>query len=382
MAFDLFLSKDDADQIRRLQRQLLVIVDQNRLSTPAVDNLLKEFPLSPSAKEFGPLYVGLVLAKLSQNKAVLPLAIQAFRKNLASNNPYSRLLADYLERQGSFTPPAPVFSTVTPFDAWKKSSLYSAYMKGVTAQTLLFAEKFPPQNSVPVIVDIGTGSGVLIANIINHLAQQTGLKSVHLILNDQSNAMLESATGHCYKNLVIPAKITTHEGRVENISTDDLFSLSGGQSPWFVIASASAHHMPKDEKIQTLKTLSQWTPNVLIGEFEANNDLPEPDSPELFYSVASFYGYLFKDILEGPATEEEKKATIEQFLLAESIIMLKSNKRSGSAEEGGRVDYHTTSEEWMTMAMKAGLVIERHETLVRIPEGRPVTFFLHFRKRA
>ena len=216
--------------------------------------------------------------------------------------------------------------------------------------------------------------------IVNQLVRDVGLKSVRLILNDQSPTMLKSAETHCRENISIPVEIVTLESRIENLEIQDLNLSTDNEVPWFALASASAHHMPKDDKIKVFRILREWTPHLLIGEFEANNDLPEPNSPELFYSILGWNGYLLKDVLASPTTEAEKTATIEHFLLAESIIMLKSEKKHGSAEEGGRVDYHTTSKEWIDVAQKAGWKTQTHQALVRIPNGRPVTYFLHFRR--
>jgi hypothetical protein len=105
----------------------------------------------------------------------------------------------------------------------------------------------------------------------------------------------------------------------------------------------------------------------------------EADSPELFYSVANFYGPIFDNILKGTATEEEKWSTINDFLLAEAVIILRSCNRFGTAEEAGRVDYHTTASEWKRIADAAGYRFKRYEPLVRIPNGgRTVNYFMQF----
>lgn len=382
--YGLYLSKPDIASAHRIG-QVILDANNNRgsdsnLNYSEIDSAINSGQFSTGNHFFGPAYAGILAAKYAKTQNDIDYAVRTLRR-VDTDNPFCRLLADQIELNEKLETAVDVFSEVGPFDAWKKTDIFSSYMDGVVNGIEKFLKKYTPPSTYPTILDIGTGTGILITRIARRLVEAHDLEGIRIILNDQSPSMLNSARKYCSSNLRMPHELVVLEGRIEDMTDEQLKQLRVHQPIWFSHASTSLHHMPEDQKIATMETLADLSDHLVIGDFEGNHDIPKPNSPELIYSIISFYGYLFRDILNSSATDAEKAATINQFLLAEAIIMLKSERKGGDKESLGRVDYHTSSEHWNNMANKAGYVRVGEECLVRIPKGRQVSFVLHFQKR-
>lgn len=320
-------------------------------------------------------YVGMRLAKCAQSPMEMDQAM-TFLELDTSENPFSRILADYLKKYGSMEPRTTVFGSANPYDAWEKTHFCQRHLRGITEAIVSFSQTHPPPSLSPTVVDIGPGNGILLARFINALATTHALERVHLVLIDQSEGMLQRSADHCRTHVRIPHEITAIHGRLEDLTAVQRQYIAHHCPIWFAHAAAALHHMPWEDKIRSLRMLSALTRHCLLFESEGNHDLPEADSPELFYSVRGFYGYLFHDVIASPITAEEQRICLEDFLLAESLVILRSERRSGPAEHKGRVDYHTSMQHWMALATQAGYQVHTEASIIQVPHSRVATYFL------
>lgn len=382
--FETFLSDPDILEAIKVFHAVHDAVGAKRHREPIpiqyIETTLANNQLTKENAWFGPAYAGILLAKYATHPTDITRAVSLLRKVSHTTTPFCVILADHIEQEGGLkiSTGVKVFGSVGPYEGWGKSGFHKAYKMGTVENVIQFALANPPaQNVTPTIMDIGTGNGVLFAAVVGRLVEALGLPAVRIILNDQSPAMLASAETYCREQIRVPLDIVTSLCRIEQMTIAERTRLTT-HPIWFALAAASMHHMPKELKTKTIRNLKEVTPHVLITEFEANNDLPETDSPELIYSILGFYGYLFRDVLDSPATAEEKSATIKQFLLTEAIIMLRSRQKEGSADELGRVDFHTTPAEWLDAAKQAGLKKHSFQPLIHVPNGRLAMYFQHF----
>ncbi len=382
--FGIFLPAQDANALSKVKQAIDDVVAQRvagvDLVTVAVMEAVAKVKLTVGNGDFAPAFAGSLLSKYAQTPADFESAICLLKMD-QSANPFSAQLAGYLERHGSLMPTTRVFSATGPYDAWEKTGFYQAHMNGIVNNVAAFAQRTAPKTKQPVIIDVGPATGVLLARILNRLVDDHDLEAINLVLIDISTAMLEGASAYCLEHVSVPLQITTIECHIEDIKPEQLAQIESNKPIWFAHASASLHHMPHTQKQKAMETLGGLTDHLLITEFDANNDLPEANTPELFYSVVGLYGYFFDDICKSPATEVEKRASIDDFLLSEAVIIIRSEHRFGSSEELGRIDYHAHRDVWIEAAKHTGWTVYRAETSVVVPDGgRAVTFFLDIGK--
>jgi hypothetical protein len=179
--------------------------------------------------------------------------------------------------------------------------------------------------------------------------------------------MIESAVVYCRKNIDVPVDIVTVEGKIESLEKVKLDVIKARPPIWFINASASLHHMPRELKGPTLRMLSALSQFCLITEFESNNDIPDEDTPEFIFSVVQHYGYFIEDVLACGANPEEIKTCIDELLLAESLVMLRNHREQ-------RVDYHTSLAQWISIAEDSNYKLSFYKPSVEIEGGRLVTF--------
>lgn len=286
---------------------------------------------------------------------------------------FSSVLGDFLRDTGTLNSGEVVFQNTSPYNAFVKTNFFNEYQRGILRYIRKFAASVPPPTSdgTATILDMGTGNGILISKIVEKIIPINGLKRIRLILLDPSESMLCSAEKNCRQNINIQMDIVTICCRAEDMDEGQIGFICEMKPIWFTNASLSLHHMPSEVKIPLFRQLRKLAPYCILSELNWNNDSPEAKSPELIYSIVNGYGLLFKNILESPITEKEKKSTIHKFLLAEAIRMIKETRSN-------RTDYHTTIEEWKKIGNKANFDVSNTTTVYRFADGQPAAFVMTF----
>ena len=296
-----------------------------------------EVSLQLRDKTFPYIYVGILEA--CQNR--LTKAKKLLAKGL--DNSFAMMLRQYLLETESFAPSVKVFQNSRPYHAFVQSEFYQIHKSAMLEVVEQFSRTHTPPNSNVTILDIGTGNGVLITEMVNRLASAHHLKKVELVLLDSSVDMLKTAEKYCHDNADIPVELSSICCKIQDMSPKQKALVYSKAPIWFVNASFSLHHMPWEIKIPVLRTLKQFSPHCFISEFHANNDRPEKDSPEFVYSVCNLYNLVIQQILSSDCSKEEKQDCIFNVGLAEAIIMLKQPRED-------RGDYHTLAEDWQMLA--------------------------------
>jgi len=180
--------------------------------------------------------------------------------------------------------------------------------------------------------------------------------------------MLRTAKENCEKGISIPIEVITICCKIQDITKKQIETINAFKPIWFINAGLSVHHMPKELKIPMLKNLRQLSPNFVLTEVNWNHDLPEKDSPELFYSVAKSYGIFSESILSLPVSAERRKLCLYNFPVAEAINIIKQDREQ-------RIDYHTTIEEWQRIGAEAGFKVGEAQANY-IYDSQPFSFVL------
>lgn len=333
-----FLEEDEIKQLTEIRTAI-----SNNTSFTELENLCNEVAATIKDKDFAFTYAACLLA----SKYLIDDALQMFAKN--KEDTFCSIMYSYLKETGSFKLADKVFESADPYNIYTQTDFFKKHQAGALNQILKFASKTPPPKSkYPItIFDIGVGNGVFITKIVNEIIPIYNIKSIRLIILDQSEDMLRMAKDYCEKNINIQIKVITICCKIQEITKEQIRIIKGVQPIWFINAGLSVHHMPKETKIPMLKTLRELSPNFILTEVNWNHDLPESDSPELFYSVAKSYGIFSKSILSLPVSRERRKLCLNNFPIAEAINIIKQSRAN-------RIDYHTTIEEWGEIAEESG----------------------------
>lgn len=292
---------------------------------------------------------------------------------LAGNQPFALTLGRYLAKEKVFHPATVAFADSKPYDAFCQTEFYRKHLDALLSIFETFAKTNPPTAKENVtIADIGAGNGFLTTKMVNKLSQVIGLKSCHLIIVDQSEAMHDALEQYCRANCQIPLTFSHVVACIQDLTADDFKDVFGKEPVWFANIALSLHHMPATEKVNVLTKLKQYVPEVLITEGHANHDTTPKDSPEFVYSVYANYGYYIGEVLDAKIPESDKVSCINDFLLAEAINML-------SREYAERVDFHATQEQWQDYGRQAGYTVNQLIACVSLPD-RPITFTLHLKR--
>ena len=273
--------------------------------------------------------------------------------DFCQNNAFAQIVKKYLEEYGCLMPKVKVFKDNAPYTAWTKTNFAKNYIKNsgdVIAN--FYLNRFKQKQNEITILDIGTGNGVLITEIVNKIIEKTDVKYVNLILLDQSGNMLATAEKHCNSNINAELKITNICCKINEINEEQLSIIKSRLPVSFVNCALSIHHFPWEVKLQVLKLLKSLSPFCFISEVNWNHDIPEKYSPELIYSVSINMHYIFSNVMESNITDNEKKLAIENFFLAESINIIRQDRDS-------RIDYHTKIREWVKLANTAGYKVNK-----------------------
>jgi len=264
---------------------------------------------------------------------------------------FCKIMHDYLEETGSFELADKVFKSSDPYDIYTQTDFFKKHQSGALKHILKFARQNPPprSNEPETILDIGVGNGEFIIKIVNEIIPLYNIKTIRLIILDQSEDMLRTAKENCEKNISIPTEIISICCKIQDITKQQFETIHEMKPIWFINAGLSIHHMPKEKKIPMLKNLRKLSPKLVLTEVNWNHDLPEKDSPELLYSVAKSYGVFSESILSLPISEERKKRCLYNFPVAEAINIIKQDREH-------RIDYHTSIKEWQSIAGEAGFI--------------------------
>jgi hypothetical protein len=359
----MFVNQADSEQLNQIRQAV-----NEQAPIDKIIELCQTISHQVTDRQFPLTYAGILLA--SKNR--ISDSIRVLK--LCPERTFSAVLADYLLETLAFTPAAKAFQETTPYDVWTQTDLYRSQMAGTLDAIAAFAQRTPPpsSNTYPTIIDIGPGNGVLLVEIVKRLLPLYHLEKIHLILIEQSPEMLAAAQKYCQESLSIPIKFTPVCCQIQKITDQQLSLLEKLQPNWFINASLSLHHIPREIKIPTLEMLTNLSNYCLISESNYNHDLPKKDAPELIYSVSENYGFVIQDILNFSASKTDKKLCINNFLLTEAINILKNEREH-------RGDYHALISEWQEIAEQGGWNVVKTTPIVSLPE-RTFTFTMELQQ--
>lgn len=278
----MFVNQADSEQLNQIRQAA-----NEQASIDKIIELCQTISQQVTDREFPLTYAGILLA--SKNR--ISDSIKVLK--LCPGRTFSNVLADYLLETQAFTPASKAFQETTPYDVWTQTDLYKSQMAGTLDAVAAFAQRTPPPSSsaYPTIIDIGPGNGALIVEIVKQLLPLYHLESIHLILIEQSPEMLAAAQKYCQESISIPIRFTPICCQIQKITAQQLAILEKHLPIWFINASLSLHHMPREIKVPTMKKLTNLSAYCLISEANYNHDRPEKDTPELLYSVADQGGW-------------------------------------------------------------------------------------------
>jgi SAM-dependent methyltransferase len=237
----------------------------------------------------------------------------------------------FLERTaGRFIMPAKAFEDPRPF-------VHFASVPLMVRARELFLEH--ASHSLPAfrrpfrILDIGTGNGALLANLLQRLRAHGKVNDMaEVLLVDASPAMTDLAAKTVAEALPgapvrpLTARIEEAAGRLEGRYDVALMSLA-------------YHHLPWEQKKAHLERLKAHVDHVLVFELDANNDTPELHSPELACSVYQSYGRIIDFVFAHDAPVAVAQACVDFFLMTEQISLL-------TQPRGRRTEYHMLRGQW------------------------------------
>ena len=360
----MFIDRSDSEQLNKIRQA----VDEE-ISIDTIIELCKNISTQVRDEQFPLTYAGILLASGQR----IPDAIRVLK--LCVDRTFSTVLADYLVENQAFAPAAKAFQETTPYDVWTQTDLYKSQMAGTLTAIANFALKNPPpaSNSRPTIIDIGSGNGILLVEIVKQLLTVYPLKSIHIISIEQSPEMLAAAQEYCRKSISIPIVFTPICAKIQEATAQQLETIDRHHPIWFINASLSLHHMPSEIKLPTMDTIANLSTYCLISEAHYNHDLPEKDTPELICSVTENYGFVIQDVLDSAASETDKKLCINNFLLTEAINILKNDREH-------RGDYHALISEWAEIAEQGNWDVIKTTPTVSLSE-RPFAFTMELKSK-
>lgn len=197
-----------------------------------------------------------------------------------------------------------------------------------------------PQINHPFrLMDIGCGDGSLTVALLKHLQKAGKIQDVgEVLLVDPSPGMIKLAAD-TVGELLPPAKIKILNNRIEQVA-DRLNARYD-----MALCSLSYHHMPYEQKVTHLNELKPFIDHLVLFELDANNDLPELQSPELAVSVYQSYGRLIDFVFSHDASIEVAQGCVDRFLMTEAVSLLTQRR-------GERNDYHMLRTQWQALFEK------------------------------
>jgi len=191
-----------------------------------------------------------------------------------------------------------------------------------------------PDFSRPVsVMDMGTGNGTLLADILQHLLASGKIPGIEeVLIIDASSAMLELAE-QTLRDVLPDIPIRTINDKIQNVAPrlDRPYDIA--------MSSLAYHHMPYEIKLRHMKELASKIDHFLLFEMDANNDTEEQFSPELAVAVYQSYGRIIDFIFSYDAPVEVANRTVDNFLMVEEISFF-------TQPRGERTDYHMLRSQW------------------------------------
>lgn len=245
----------------------------------------------------------------------------------------STYLLGFLERQKSFTIPAPPFEDPRPFIHFAGVPVVKESRARFVSQAV---HSLPDLHHPLRLMDIGCGNGALTADLLCALLESGRTEKIgEVFLIDSSPAMVDLAS-RTLEQAFPGIPITAIHGRIQDIS---------GQIPGscdIALSSLAFHHMPLEVKRAQLARLKSRIDHFLLFELDANNDLPERCSPELALSVYQSYGRIIQFVFSHDAPVDVAIPCVDLFLMSELISLL-------TLPRGIRSDYHMRKIQWDTL---------------------------------
>ena len=361
----MFIDLYESEQLNEIRQAV-----NKTVSIDTIIELCQTISQQVTDKQLPLTYAGILLAsghRIADSIQVLKLCV---------DRPFSTVLADYLVENQAFAPAATAFQETTPYDVWTQTDLYKSQMAGTLKAITDFARRTPPPASTsrPTIVDIGSGNGILLVEIVKQLLTIYQLESIQIISIEQSPEMLAATQRYCQISIPIPIVFIPICAKIQEISVQQLATIEQHRPIWFINASLSLHHMPSEIKVPTMKMIANLSTSCLISEAHYNHDLPEKNTPELISSVTESYGFVIQDVLNSAASEADKKLCINNFLLTEAITILKNDRED-------RGDYHALISEWEAIAEQGNWDVIETIPTVSLPE-RPFAFTMELKPKA
>ncbi len=354
-----FLQETEIIQLKNIKNAI-----SNNMPYAELEIICKEVSVSLIDKGFAYTYAACLLA--SEDK------IRDAKKMFALNgeDTFCKIMYDYLEETNSFDLADQVFKSADPYNIYTQTDFFKKHQGGALKYIRKFAqESAPPKSVSPVtILDIGVGNGMFITKIVNEIIPLYDIKNIRLIIIDQSEDMLRMAKEYCEENINITVEVISICCKIQEITKEQIEIIQNTKPIWFINTGLSIHYMPKEKKIPMLKQLKAFSPKLVLTEVNWNHDLPESNSPELFYSVAKSYGVFSESILHLNVSEERRKLCLNNFPIAEAINIIKQNRDN-------RIDYHTTIEEWRKIAAAAGFKTSEAEATYTY-DNKPFAFVM------
>jgi len=250
----------------------------------------------------------------------------------------SAFMVAFLERQKNrLLMPSVAFSDPRPF-------VHFATVPEIHAsreQFIRHCGSSVPRFTKPLkIMDIGCGSGTLLAAFLNRLREIGKAKEVgEILLIDPSPAMIALARDTLQRSFPTSV-IKTVTARIEDLTTsiDSNYDIA--------LSSLAYHHMPAEAKITHLGRLARFIDHFLLFELDANHDTPELHSPELALSVYQVYGRAIDLVFAHDAPLDVAYLCVDAFLMCEMISLL-------TQPRGVRTEYHMLRRQWHDLIQQA-----------------------------
>jgi len=259
-----FLEKVEIAELIRIR-----VAINNNISFPNLEKLCIEVAANINDNGFAFTYAACLLA----SKGLIDDAMKMFAQN--KEDTFCSIMYDYLSETDSFELADTVFESADPYNIYTQTDFFKKHQSGALKHILKFAiENPPPKSTEPVtILDVGVGNGEFIVKIANEIIPLYSIKSLRLIIVDQSEDMLRMAKEQCEKNINIPTKIIPICCKIQDITNEQIKIVQELKPIWFVNAGLSIHHMPREKKIPMLKNLRDFSPNLVLTEVNWNHDL-------------------------------------------------------------------------------------------------------------
>jgi len=244
---------------------------------------------------------------------------------------FNTYILSFLKRNGDrLVMPSVVFDDPSPYIHFTTVPIVKGSRKAFVSS---FGHCMPKFGHPLNILDIGTGDGSMLIQLLKHL-QETGKAGEisEILLVEKSRGMLENAR-RIVSNSFPGTQVTVVESRIEDFTS----AISGHFD--VAIASLSYHHMPWEQKVFHMKRLKNVMDNFVLFELDANNDTPDQNTPEMILSLHQSYGRMFDFVFEHDAPIELANKCVDNFLMSELVSFLIHPR-------GSRTDYHMLSEQW------------------------------------